>query len=143
MSAKPILYTMLAMVVLTALVAVLMFIRRVAEMRSRGIHPQRVATSAQMATALNDTRAADNFRNLSEVPVLFYAAVLTVYTAQLTGTAYLALAWAFVAARVVHTSIQCTYNRVMHRLVAFATGLFLLWALWGLIAFDLLMRGRG
>ena len=143
MSAKPILYPMLAMVVLTAIVAVLMFIRRAAEMRSRGIHPQRVATSAQMATALNDTRAADNFRNLFEAPVLFYAAVLIIYAAQLTGAAHLALAWAFVATRVAHTAIQCTYNRVMHRVVAFATGLFLLWALWSLIAFDLLGRGRG
>jgi hypothetical protein len=142
MSAKAILYPMLAMVVLTAIVGVVMFRRRVAEMQSRGIHPQRVATSAQMAAAL-DSRAADNFRNLFEAPVLFYAAVLTVYAAQLTSAAYLALAWAYVVARIVHTTIHCTYNRVAHRFAVFAVSLFLLWALWGLLAFDLLFRGRG
>ncbi len=143
MSAKPILYPMLAMVVLTAIVAVTMFLRRVAEMRSRRIHPQRVATSAQMAAELEDSRAADNFRNLFEAPVLFYAAVLTVYATQLTGTAYLALAWTYVAGRVVHTGIHCTYNRVIHRLLAFAASFFVLLGLWGLIAFDLLFHGRG
>jgi len=142
MSAKAILYPMLAMVVLTAIVGVVMFRRRVAEMRSRGIHPQRVATSAQMAAAL-DCRAADNFRNLFETPVLFYAALLTVYAAQLTSAAYLALTWAYVVTRVVHTAIHCTYNRVMHRFAAFGVSLLLLWALWGLLAFDLLFRGRG
>lgn len=142
MSAKAILYPTRAMVVLTAIVGVIMFRRRVAEMRSRGIHPQRVATSAQMAAAL-DSRAADNFRNLFEAPVLFYAAVLTVYAAQLTGTVYLALAWAYVVARIVHTAIHCTYNRVMHRFAAFGASLLLLWTLWGLLAFDLIFRGRG
>lgn len=143
MSATSILVPMLAMVVLTAIVALTMLRRRVAEMRSRRIHPQQVATSAQMAAALEDSRAADNFRNLFETPVLFYAALLTIYAAQLTGPAYLALAWTYAATRVVHTSIHCTYNRVIHRLVAFATSLFVLWALWGLVAFDLLVRGRG
>ncbi len=143
MTAKLILYPMLAMVVLTAIVAVVMYRRRVAEMRSRRIHPQKVASSAQMAAALEDSRAADNFRNLFEAPVVFYAVLLTIYVAGLTGAAYLALAWAFVAARIVHSSIHCTTNRVIHRLLAFATSLFLLWALWGLLAFDLIVQGRG
>ena len=143
MSARPILYPMLAMVLLTAIVAVTMYRRRIAEMRLRRIPPQNVATSAQMAAALEDTRAADNFRNLFEAPVLFYAAVLTIYATQLTGTPYLVLAWVYVAARVVHTSIHCTYNRVIHRLVAFASSLLVLWTLWGLLAFDLLVGGRG
>jgi hypothetical protein len=143
MSAKSILYPMLAMVVPTAIVAVLMLRAPVGEMRLRRIHPQKIATSAQMAATLEDTRAADNFRNLFEAPVLFYAAVLTIYVAQLTGVACLALAWAYVAARVVHTSIHCTYNRVIHRLAAFAASILLLWTLWGVLAFDLLVRGRG
>ena len=143
MATRTILYPMLAMVALTAIVSVIMYRRRVAEMRSRRIHPQSVATSAQMAAALEDSRAADNFRNLFEAPVLFYAAVLTIYATQLTGAAYLPLAWSYVAARIVHTSIHCTYNRVIHRLLAFAASLLVLWTLWGLLAFDLLFRRQG
>jgi hypothetical protein len=142
MPAKAILYPMFAMVALTAIVAITMFRRRVGEMRRRRIHPQKVALSAQMAS-LEDTRAADNFRNLFEAPVLFYTAVLTIYSTQLTSPVYLALAWAYFATRATHSVIQCTYNRVMHRFVAFASGLFLLWAIFALIAFDLLGTGRG
>jgi len=143
MQARAIIYPVFAMVVLTAFVAIVLLLRRVAQMRSRGIHPQRVALSAQMSSALDDSRASDNFRNLFETPVLFYAAIVVIYAAQLTGPAYVALAWVYVAVRIVHSAIHCTYNRVIHRLLAFATSLTLIWVLWGMIAFDLLARGRG
>ena len=143
MDAKVILYPLFAMVVLSAVVAAILLQRRIAEMRLRGVHPQRVATSAQMSATLLDSRAADNFSNLFETPVMFYAAVLIAYAAQLTAPAYVALAWAYVVSRCVHTAIHCSYNRVVHRLAAFATSLLLLWALWGLLAVDLLVRGRG
>ena len=116
---------------------------RIGAGRARRIHPQKVATSRQMAETMQNLKSADHFRNLFEVPVLFYAAALTIYVAQLTATAYVALAWAFVVARLVHSSIQCTYNAVIHRLAAFATGLLLLWILWALVAWDLVVSGRG
>lgn len=143
MPAKAILYPLLAMVALTAIVALTMFRRRVGEMRARRIHPQKIALSSQMASALEDTRAADNFRNLFEAPVLFYTAVLVIYATQLPSPAYVALAWVYVATRVAHSTIQCTYNRVMHRFFAFASGLFVLWAIYALIAWDLLVANRG
>ena len=141
MAAKAILYPMLAMVALTAIVAVTMYRRRIAEMRTRRVHPQKLALSAQMASALEDTRAADNFRNLFEAPVLFYVAMLTVYVTQITSPLYVGLAWIYVATRIAHSTIQCTYNRVMHRFLAFASGLLVLFALFGLIAVDLLRSG--
>jgi hypothetical protein len=141
MAAKAILYPMLAMVALTAIVAVTMYRRRVAEMRTRRVHPQKLALSAQMASALEDTRAADNFRNLFEAPVLFYVAMLTVYVTQITSPLYVGLAWIYVATRIAHSTIQCTYNRVMHRFLAFASGLLVLFAIFGLIAVDLLRSG--
>jgi len=143
MAAKAILYRMLAIVALTFVVAVTMFRRRVTEMRARRVHPQMLASSAQIASALDDARAADNFRNLLEAPVLFYAAALTIYAAQLTSVPYVALAWAFVATRIAHSAIHCTYNRVMHRFFAFASGLLVLSAIFALIAFDLLGANRG
>ena len=143
MAAKAILYPMLAMVALTAIVAVTMYRRRVGEMRARRVHPQKLALSAQMASALEDTRAADNFRNLFEAPVLFYVAMLTIYATQLTSPLYVGLAWVYVATRITHSTIQCTYNRVMHRFLAFASGLLVLFAIFGLIAVDLLRTHGG
>ncbi len=139
---RAILLPLVALVLLTAIVAVWMFRRRVAEMRARGIRAQAVATTAQMAT-LEDTGAADNFRNLFETPLLFVAAALTIYAAALTSLPYVVLAWLYVALRVVHSAIQCTYNKVMHRMRAFIASVFVLWAIWALIAWDLVVLGRG
>ena len=143
MAAKAILYPMLALVALVTIVAVTMYRRRLGEMRARRVHPQALALSAQMASALDDTRASDNFRNLFETPVLFYAAVLTIYAAQLASPLHVGLAWAFVATRVAHSAIQCTYNRVMHRFLVFLGSVLVLFAMFCLIAFDLLVANRG
>jgi len=140
MSERAILLPALAMVALTIVVWFRMYTSRVAEMKRERIHPQSVATSAQMSARLNDTRAADNFRNLFELPVLFYVALLVfAYTGRVT-TATLLLAWLFVALRVLHSAIHCTYNRVYHRFCAYLAVGLVLWALWGVIAFDLLAR---
>jgi hypothetical protein len=143
MSPRAILYPVLALVALTAGVAIVMYRRRVAEMVAKRIRPQAVATSPQMGALLENVTAADNYRNLHEAPVLFYAAALLIYAAKLTDPTYVALAWAYVAVRVAHTLIHTTYNRVIHRLWAFAASLGILWVLWALIAWDLLAAGRG
>ena len=49
----------------------------------------------------------------------------------------LSLAWSFVALRAVHSLIHCSYNRVMHRFVAYLLGGLCLWALLGTLAWRL------
>ena len=127
----------LAMVALTFVVWLRMFFMRVAQMKRDRIHPQAVATSAQAGVKLTDSRAADNFRNLFELPVLFYLAIgICVQFAQVSSTT-LALAWLFVVLRVVHSAIQCTYNKVMHRFYAYLLGGVALWILWIVLAIGL------
>ena len=128
----------LAMVALTVAVWLRMFFTRVGEMKRERIRMQDVALSAQSAARFADTRAADNFRNLFELPVLFYmAVVVAVGTVQVT-MATLALAWAFVILRVVHSAIQCSYNRVTHRFRAYFAAGVALWSLWIVLAVGLL-----
>ena len=130
----------LAMAALTFVVWCRMFFSRIGQMKRERIHPQAVATSAQSAARLTDSRAADNFRNLFELPVLFYLSlVIAAMTAQVTVLT-LALAWAFVATRVLHSCIQCSYNKVMHRFRAYVAGGLLLWTLWAVIGVGLLQR---
>ena len=128
----------LAMAALTFVVWWRMYFMRIGQMKRERIHPQAVATSAQATAKLTDSRAADNFRNLFELPVLFYLALAVAAQAGLASTAVLALAWLFVALRGVHSWIQCTYNKVMHRFYAYLAGGLVLWTLWGVLAYGLL-----
>ena len=128
----------LAMVALTFIVLAVMFRRRVAQMQRDRIHPQKVATSQQAAALYTDVAPADNYRNLFEMPVLFYLAlVVAALTGQVT-TVVLVLAWAYVAARVLHSAIHCSYNKVMHRFRAFALSVFVLLMLWAVLGYGLI-----
>lgn len=127
----------LAMVALTFVVLGVMFRRRVAQMRRDRIRPQQVATSQQAAALYADVAPADNFRNLFEMPVLFYFALAVAAISGQTGPLVVGLAWAYVAARIAHSVIQCTYNRVMHRFRAFAASVFVLLALWSVLGYGL------
>src|SRR5690242_2377925 len=127
----------LVMVGLTFIVWLRMYFARIGEMKRERVHPQSVATSAQMAARLKDTRAADNFRNLFELPVLFYMAlVVAAITGQVTQLV-LVLAWLFVALRILHSTIHCSYNKVMHRFYAYFAGGVVLWVLWGVLGYGL------
>lgn len=125
-----ILWPAFALVALTFIVAVRMMLVRIGEMRRLRIHPQKVAVSAQAAHHFVDTRAADNFRNLFEMPMLFYVALLIAFATSSTNGVLIALAWLYVACRVAHSVIHCGYNRVMHRFYAFASSVVVLLALW-------------
>jgi hypothetical protein len=120
----------LALVLLSFIVGAYLLYSRVREMRAKRIHLQAASTSVQMAGRLEDVQAADNFRNLFEVPVLFYALIAVALALYHTPGWLAAGAWAFVALRVVHSLIHCTYNKVMHRLGAFLTSFALMVVLW-------------
>jgi hypothetical protein len=71
-----------------------------------------------------------NFMNLLELPVLFYVVCLMLHVSAGTSPIALRLAWAYVFFRVVHSLIHLTYNRVFHRLSAFALSNVVLVSLW-------------
>lgn len=135
---QEIFYPLLAMAALTFVVWWRMFFSRIGQMKRDRIHPQSVATSAQVTTRLTDSRASDNFRNLFELPVLFYVVVLLLAISGLATTTAMALAWAFVALRILHSAIQCTYNKVMHRFAVYTAGGLVLWCLWAHLAIGLM-----
>lgn len=109
-----------AMVGLTFLVWLRLYQLRVQELVRKRIAVQSLAASADSERLLHDTRASDNFRNLFELPVLFYVGVLTAMQFQLSDHAALALAWAFVALRALHSVVHCTFNHVMTRFTVYA-----------------------
>jgi hypothetical protein len=127
-----------AMVALTIVVTFAMFFERLRQMRSERIRFADIPSGSQMAARFADTRAADNYRNLFEMPVLFYLALLVAAIAGLVTPLSLGLAWTYAALRVVHSAIHCGYNRVRHRFYAFLASNVVLWALWAWLGFRLL-----
>jgi hypothetical protein len=131
-----ILWPVLAMVALTFVVSLVMYRRRIAEMRERRIRPQALATATMMSAQLQDVGAADNYRNLFEGPVLFYVAALAAIALKVASPLLVALAWIYVGCRVVHSVIHCTTNRVVHRFYAFVASHAVLFAIWLAIAWS-------
>ena len=130
----------LGMVLLTFAVGARLLFVRVTEARQKRIHPQAMSTSLQMAAKLQNVQAADNFRNLFETPVLFYALVGIAIGSGHTPGWLAAGCWLYLALRVLHSVIHCSYNRVLHRFIAFGAGFALLVGMW--VAFAMGLLGR-
>jgi hypothetical protein len=124
-------------VLLTLIVATRMYVTRVAEMRARRVNPQALATRREAATRLENVAAADNFRNLFELPVLLFAICPALYVTGHVIPLQLGLAWAFVLSRYAHSFIHVTYNRVMHRFQVYLLGMICVLAMWVIFAVQL------
>lgn len=79
-------------------------------------------------------RPAKTYDNLLQLPMLFYlVCVLGIVTGWSDGT-QVALAWLFVATRVVHAFVYIRFNVVPYRFAAFASGVLTLIVMWGRFA---------
>ena len=85
-------------------------------------------------------RQADNLKNLFELPVLFYVAALLSMVLMIQDPFLVQLAWGYVALRYVHSFVHCTYNRVMHRFMAYAASCIVLMFIWARLAAYVLMH---
>jgi hypothetical protein len=129
---------LLAMIALVFAVWVRLYIDRISELRSQRIAVQDISTSRQMAERLKNTNAADNFKNLFEMPVLFYVFWLTIFVTQSATSVLVGCAWLYVLLRVAHSVIHCTYNNVLHRFTVYATSSLLLFGLWFMVGAQIL-----
>jgi len=136
---KLIFIPLLAQVLLTAIVCSWMFKTRIAEMKRSRINPQKLATSAESVKLLKAVAGpADNFKNLFEIPILFYVAVITIYVTQMVDVLFLTLAGIFVLFRYIHSFIHITYNHVMHRFHAYLLSTITIWIMWVIIGIRLM-----
>lgn len=138
MRATLIFWPAIAMVLLTVLITFRMFFERKRQVKAEGIHFREIPSGSQMATRFADTRAADNYRNLFEAPVLFYMALLVAFATAQVSPLVLGLACTYAGLRWLHSYIHCTYNRIKHRLYVFLASSLVLWILWGVLAVGLL-----
>jgi len=138
MSNEMILEPMVAMLVLTAVVWFFMFARRLTAMQRLGKPAQTYATPDTISLLPEEVNyAAYNFKNLFELPVLFYAVCLYLYVTGGVDGAYVTAAWLFVGFRVLHSAIHCTVNIVMARFLIYLGSAFALWYMLGRVALDI------
>lgn len=112
-----------------------------------GIRRRRAVVSGTASASQFKTRtaepelsvtAANNVSNQFELPVLFYAACLSLHATSGVSYVVLALAWLFVATRYAHAWFHLTENRVSVRGRAFLWGWLVLGLLWAWFALHLL-----
>lgn len=133
-------YPMFAMVALTAVVLVTLFRSRVGAVR-QGLVSAAYFRIYQGAVEPESTaKPARHFANLFEAPVLFYVACLAAMIMQFTGTAMQALAWVYVAARIVHAYIHLGGNRLRYRIRAYFFSWGVLLMMWIYLLAGVTMR---
>jgi hypothetical protein len=140
MNQAAIFYPIAAMMLLVAIVTALMLKERIGEMKARRIHPNKVASSTQMNQVLENTKGADNYKNLAEMPILFYVLCVALFATQMVSSGWLYAAWAYVALRYLHSFIHIGYNTVMHRFYAFGISMVLLFWMWAVFVWQLAVK---
>ena len=113
---QPILEPMMAMFLLTFVVWVYMYARRIPFITQSNLPPDQL-TPAGLAdlSPPEVSNPSDNLKNLFEVPVLFYALCIYIFITNQTDAQYLFAAWTFVAFRIMHSAMHCTLNIVIVR----------------------------
>lgn len=134
---------MFALMFLTFVVWVLMYVRRRDFVAANRISLRDIATPESLGRVLGEhaNNPGNNFRNLCELPVLFYAICFYLYAVAQVDVAYLVLAWSFFGLRVLHSYIQCSSNRVSRRLLFYALSSLALWLMIGRAGVAFLLRG--
>ena len=125
-------YPMFAMVLLTAVVLVMLFRRRVQAVSEGLIHTAyyRIYQDQGVPEPESAAKAARHFSNLFEAPTLFYVACLAAMLTQRSGTAMLILAWCYVVARIAHAGIHLGPNKLRWRIRAYFVSWVILMAMW-------------
>ena len=112
----PVLATML----LTIVVWVYMYAKRIPFINSLNLEPAEVTpTVLAERSPPAVSNPSDNLKNLFEVPILFYAISILLFVTGSVDQAYVIAGWAFFVLRALHSAIHCTINIVILRFVVY------------------------
>ncbi len=136
-----ILWPAFALVALTLVIAMRLARLRFAAVRAGRVDPRFYKAFRGGGEPEEAAVASRNLINLYEMPTLFYAGVAIAFAAQRSGTLLVALAWAYVALRYLHSAIHLTTNNVLWRFRAFALSWLVLAAFWVTLGVQLATGG--
>lgn len=118
-----------AMVFLTLLVWVYMYIRRISFITGNKLSPKDLAVPGALAqlSPPEVSNPSDNLKNLFEIPVIFYALALYLFVTNQVDAAYVSAAWVFVVLRALHSAVHCTVNIVILRFYLYLFSTLAVW----------------
>ena len=116
-------------ILLTLVVWIYMYVKRIAFIRSRNLTPGELSVPGRLAEVSPPevSNPSDNLKNLFEIPVLFYALALYLFVTDQVDGAYVAAGWIFVAFRALHSAVHCTINVVMLRFYLYLISTIAVW----------------
>lgn len=123
-------YPMFSMVILTAIVGLATAYVRIKSAYSGAVNPKYFRLMSNYEITETVAKFGRNLDNLFEVPVLFYVAGASAIALEINSNTILILMWAFVALRIIHTTIHLTYNHPPHRFVPFIPSFFCVVGIW-------------
>ena len=117
------------MMILTFVVWVFMYVRRIGFLRRNKVHTQKLTTSERLTEIIPEqiNYPSYNLKNLFELPVVFYALCLYLYITASVDQTYVVAAWTFLGFRILHSANHCTVNNVMLRFLAYMAAALALW----------------
>ena len=119
-----------ALILVTLAVNIALYALRIPAMLKAKVNPQDYATRSKKGSlGAGPDAASDNYMNLFEQPVLFYALALYLYASGSADPLALGLAWSYAGARTLHSLIHIAYNRVAQRFLVYWAGTLILMAL--------------
>lgn len=119
------------MVLVTFVVWVFIFKRRIQAMKDNRVHPEKLKSQSAKSLLPEDAHIpAENFTNIFEMPVLFYVWVAFVFMTESLNPTLLVMAFTYAALRAMHSAIHLSYNRVMHRFTVYMISCTVLWIMW-------------
>jgi hypothetical protein len=117
-----------ATVVLTLVVWVYMYGRRLAFIFSSSLDPKQMSPlELARLSPPQVSNPSDNLKNLFELPTVFYVVVLYIYVTNQVDTAYLWAAWGFFLFRALHSAVHCTFNFIPLRFALYVISAGALW----------------
>ena len=118
----------LATMILTLVVWVYMYLRRLGFIFSNGLDPKRM-TPLELARVSPPqvSTPSDNLKNLFEMPTVFYAVVLYIHVTHQVDAPFLSAAWGFFLFRALHSVVHCTFNFIPLRFILYVISAGALW----------------
>ena len=126
-----------ALVALTAFVTLRLARLRFAAVKAGRVDPRFYKVFRGEGEPESVAAVARNLNNLCEAPTLFYAGTAIAFAAGEAGLLLVALGWAYVSLRILHSIIHLGRNKVLWRFRAFALGWLVLIAYWATLGIRL------
>jgi hypothetical protein len=130
-----ILWPAFGMFALSAMIAVTLVIKRFGAVGGKRVDPRFYALYRDGQEPDDVAVFTRHYINLFEQPVLFYCVIVMAYATGLGGGMLVGVAWAYVAARYLHSAVHLFGNNVLWRVRVFAlswAALATLWVILGL-----------